>query len=42
MAGVVSRGIERGGAGGGPLPPIKSGQGAKRGHIFSLIWPIRY
>ena len=35
---------ERGGGGGrGPCPPIRSGQGAKKGHIFlGLIWPIRY
>ena len=31
------RGVGRGGHGGGGMaPPIKSGQGAKKGHIF---WP---
>ena len=35
---VSNRGVGRGGGGGagGPWPPIKSGQGAKKGHI---IWP---
>ena len=34
---TVLRGVGRGGGGaGGAMPPIKSGQGAKKGHIF---WP---